>query len=560
MTNAILTMLDTSGIQPYIFGSNRLQENIGASEIVYRATTLWAFRILDDVHLRHNVIVKDWKIGEWAIDTTRALEADASLDVEVVYAGGGNTLLIFRRIEQARDFTKFLTKQTLRDAPGLTLVARHTPIDWERDRLSMKRKDLLKELAVHKQARLPSAPLLGLSVNAVCESTGLVAVRTTNGAVRIEGKTVRLKLSDDEEARIVSNEVVAKLAWRDFALKRLRGQVGESIFGAYEFPSDIDKFGRVMGEESYVAVVHADGNHMGEHIGKLEEGIDWQHDIGKANRTFAQKLRVFSTAVESASREALQSVVDLICRNIGWDDDRKKMMVAGKVPIDQDYLPFRPIVFGGDDVTFLCNAQLGLSVATAYLSAFEEKTAQHGLKDMHACAGIAMVKMHYPFARAYALSEDLCRQAKGYVRYEMRTADISAFDWHFAISGLSGDLKAIRDREYKVTSGELFMRPLRLRAEGDLQDGRYWDGGIARVIDRFQHDEDWVNRRNKVKGMREPLRSGPIAVANYRLNHRLPRLPALLPGDATHQESGWSGGRCVYFDAIELLDHHVHLS
>ena len=562
MTEIILTMLDTSGIQPYIFGSNRLQENIGASEIVYRATTLWAFDALDKAGLKHNVRVKDRSVGEWAIDDARVLETDPNLDVEVVYAGGGNTMLMFRLPKQAKAFTKALTARMLRDAPGLTVAVRHIAMDWEGDKLPSKRNELLRELAAHKQSRLPSSPFLGLSVNAVCESTGLVAVRTTEGTVEVEGKEVRLKLSDEEETRLVSQEVVAKLGWRNLASKRLTEQVGESIRHAngyiYEFPSDIDKLGRIMGEESYVAVVHADGNRMGEHIAKMDEGIHWTNGIGRANRAYIEKVRTFSMAVEAASRQALQSIVTSICRNIGWNAEKKCNMVADEVPIEGHYLPFRPLVFGGDDVTFLCNAQLGLSVATAYLAEFEKAAAQHGLDDTHACAGVAMVKMHYPFARAYALSSQLCDSAKSYVRKEFPNQDQSALDWHFAISGLSGSLDAIRQREYTVSNGSLLMRPLRLR-EGNEQDGRYWENGIAKVIETFQQDVIWTKRRNKVKGLREPLRSGPLAVASYRRNYRLQPLPALLPGDTQHCENGWSGKQCVYFDAIELLDHHVPL-
>lgn len=42
MKNFTVTILDTTGIQPYIFGSNRLRENIGASYLVSQATDTWA--------------------------------------------------------------------------------------------------------------------------------------------------------------------------------------------------------------------------------------------------------------------------------------------------------------------------------------------------------------------------------------------------------------------------------------------------------------------------------------------------------------------------------------
>ena len=41
MRKFTVTVLDTTGIQPYIFGSNRLRENIGASYLVSEATDDW---------------------------------------------------------------------------------------------------------------------------------------------------------------------------------------------------------------------------------------------------------------------------------------------------------------------------------------------------------------------------------------------------------------------------------------------------------------------------------------------------------------------------------------
>ena len=42
-----LTVLDTAGIQSYIFNSNELRENIGASHLVYQATTYWVLKVLN---------------------------------------------------------------------------------------------------------------------------------------------------------------------------------------------------------------------------------------------------------------------------------------------------------------------------------------------------------------------------------------------------------------------------------------------------------------------------------------------------------------------------------
>ena len=66
----------------------------------------------------------------------------------------------------------------------------------------------------------------------------------------------------------------------------------------------------------------------------------------------------------------------------------------------------RALVFGGDDVTFVCDGRLGLSLATLYAREFAAETAKRPeCGPLTARAGIAIVKTHYPFARAYALAD-----------------------------------------------------------------------------------------------------------------------------------------------------------
>ncbi len=553
MMKFTLTMLDTTGIQSYVFGSNRLQENIGASELVYRATTIWAFKALEDEGLRHNI--KDWFSLDWYFDLGNGIEENDSLMSEVVYAGGGNTMLIFRHEEDAKRFTRQLTRQVLKDAPGLTLVARHASFNWnENGAIRDKRIELLNTLAAHKQARLPSTPYLGMGVTAACQSTGLAAVQTNT----------KLKLAPAEDTLLISRETAAKLQYRDKAKERLENQLGMPVHGDY--PSDVDKLGRIMGEESYVAIVHADGNQMGRHFDNAGENAT-------NNRAFTNAIRNFSQDVKHASLNALRSVVQQLDKSIEWNDERKQLLVSDTVPIEANrWFPLRPLVFGGDDVTFLCNGQLGVSLAAAYLDAFERETQELGLKNMYACAGVGIVKMHYPFARAYTLSEELAGSAKKYVRKEYSEDDCSALDWHFGVSGLSGSLGSIRRREYivwwkfkteeekrqdKVSQKNLCMRPIRLYAADGDQSGRYWEDGLEQVIREFNSAVPWVESRNKVIGLREPLRSGPKATEQYRKNYALASLPAILPGNEAHRIVGWNGDRCVYFDAIELLDHYV---
>jgi hypothetical protein len=413
--------------------------------------------------------------------------------------------------------------------------------------------------------------LLGLAVTEPCDSTGLVAVRTDERSIKIEKvqRLLRIRGQEHEPARNISRETMYKLGWRDLANARLDQTVGERNIGEFDFPSDIDLLGRAKGEESFIAVVHADGNAMGQHVRRVADGLS-ADDLPRANREYIVRLREFSDRVNEASLKALKRVVNLVTASLKWDKDTKRYTISREpgepLPIIERFLPFRPLVFGGDDVTFLAAGPLGLSLAATYLEAFEEETATAFAKEigqgepaMHASAGVAIVKSHYPFSRAYDLSEELTKSAKRSVR-EWNEGDQSALDWHFALTGLGGDLRAIREREYRmVDDGGLLMRPLRLRATALQQDGRYWLDGVERVINDFQTGSSWKDRRNKVKGLMQAIAVGPDEARSYREIYDLPELPELLPGDPTARRTGWAGERCVYFDALELLDHHVPL-
>lgn len=564
MAKYTVTVVDTTGIQPYIFGSNRLQENIGASELVRLATGEWALEAVKSVAEQgHNV--KNAKADDPAERLEDAFKIEGvagEAAAEVIYSSGGNTVVIFSSPSLAQEFVRRLTRRALKEAPGLSLVVAHDDqFDWEsRERpLSAIVTDLIgQRLAAIKASRLPSAPLLGLGVTATCESTGLVATRTNEGMFTPDERhrPVRLKLSNDEETRLISREVACKLWARDLAQRRLKRLFTRELSGWYDFPSDMDNLGRVAGEESYVAVVHADGNGMGERIKQIADDT-----LNKAdNRRYIQEMRNFSRDVEHAANAALRHIVKLLTDRITWEHGKE--YVAERMPMVGAYLPFRPLVFGGDDVTFVCNGQLGLSLTVEYLKAYEVQAKAIVQKDMYAGAGIAIIKMHYPFARAYTLSAELAASAKSYVHERGR--DASALDWHIATSGLSGSLGGIRRREYEEEKSTLLMRPVLLRYDTSDQEGRAWGGGLEKAVVEFQRGRAWADRRNKVKDLQAVLRKGlkgdTNAIENFLRDFDLPRLPSIGPQSDQYQTNGWSlAGRCGYFDAIELLDYYLHL-
>jgi len=520
-------LIEATGIQEYIFGSNELAQNIGASELVRRSTVNW---------------VRDCLVGQFGAGGHNFTGLDERKDpelgddqpgeawrAEVVYAGGGNAMLLFADDGEADAFARRLTEMVLRQAPGLHLVVQRASQPDGVD-LATFHQTLRACLAQRKLDHVPSTPLLGLGVTAECVFTGAPAT----------GVHPRSGLP-------VSAEVVAKLAIQGEATDRLYAQVPRIRDSDYDFVYNFDQLGE-KGESTYLAVVHADGNRMGQRIkdmGREHRGDD---------RGYIRALRAFSESVQAAAARALQSTADLLLDALDVNEEGEEV-IGGVVPVPGRHLPFRPIVFGGDDVTFVCEGRLGLNLATHYLDVYSS-TVLSDKEPAHARAGVAVVSSHYPFSRAYDLAEDLCASAKKRIAEIDAGRRVTAIDWHFATSGLVRALGEIRAREYTTAAGSLLSRPLRL--DVPAQDWRTW-ATFAGLVYKFQKHRDWARRRNKVKALRQALRDGPDAVRYFLATHRQPRELPEIPLRRDMALQGWQGGECGYFDAIEAVDYFVPL-
>lgn len=552
MTQPIAMLIEASGIQEYVFGSNELAQNIGASELVTQATTDWLFAEGDGLAPRHHNVrlappggAARWELGAESL-------ADG-LAAEVVYAGGGNALILFKEAHDAASTAFRLTRKALQDAPGLRLVLAHKA--FEPGQLCAAVASLREQIAQQKRAPVRSAPLVGLGITAACAFTGAPAVGV------------------DDDGRYISAEVQAK-QWVGRpdgpGNTRLLEYLGDVSHAGFGFVYDFNKLG-LRDESSFLAVVHTDGNRMGERIGK------YAADQGKqGDRAYIIAQRDFSAKVQEAAHAALVSTVGLLLSpaNLILDPDKQRQRwrhkIGRKVPVPvgddgEERLPFRPIVFGGDDVTFVCEGRLGLPLAAHYLARLAERKLPDG-DPLYARAGIAIVKTHYPFARAYELAGQLGDSAKEFIRASDPTGKrVAALDWHFAATGLVQPLRELREREYKLGAGKdapsLLMRPLRV-APADLREWRSWDV-FCEISDEFlKPGGPWGARRNKIKALREALRSGPDAVRlllrSLSDNPKLP-CPRVLQSQGDAATTGWQGSICTHFDAVEALDFNVSL-
>ena len=537
-TTYTLTIIDTTGIQEYIFGSNRLRENIGASQQVSNATGAYVQQALQDA------------LAEAHVDLSKEppLESTPNQRCEVIYAGGGNVLLLFRTLADAKATVRELSRLLHIHAPGLRIAAAHHEFNWATEDIGLRGSKpgvlahLYEQLGQRKQFRLPDATPLALGVTLACTSTGLPAVARDKDD------------PDQDPPRFISAPTVGKRNARADADTHFRNLL-EEIPTQYAIPKDFDDLGRSRDQQSYIAVVHIDGNGMGKRFEQAGASAT-------TNRAFITAVRDLSAQVNKASQEALSRTLEalnacflkgqgtLAAQQIWYDtkDQLLRSLSRDKDPPYLPFLPFRPLVFGGDDVTFVCDGRLGLALAHCFIHEFEQATStlpQGGTA--YACAGVAIVKSHYPFARAYALAADLCQNAKRALRKD-EIKNCSALDWHIVASGRTDSISEIRKREYAGSkpNDTLTARPLLLcdlppdhKHYSDWQH-RTW-AQLRATVYQFNYSDEWRERRNKVIALREVLRQGADAVDQFKVRYKI---ETPLPHD----------NHAVLFDAIETME------
>ena len=255
-------------------------------------------------------------------------------------------------------------------APNLHFVCHYQSFSWE-DILSKAVGNALKKLKEQRSHQPIQSGLGGLGVTAMCASTQLPAVWMDKQPTD----------NNTEVWEAVSAEVIAKRQAATPANDRLRDALLTRT--DYDFPLELDSLGRTKGDISQIAVVHADGNGMGRIIVDLFSKIT-------NNRTYINLMREFSQKIKDLARfsqiNMLSHVLNAI--EVEYDDKNKEIVFIRhseelkdrKIFLDANdrdggyYLPIRPLISGGDDVSFACDARLAFILSQYLVEAFEHES------------------------------------------------------------------------------------------------------------------------------------------------------------------------------------------
>lgn len=443
-------IIDVLGIQEFIYASNQLKENVGASHII--AQRLYG-EVLPDILGRVFSIAEDdvqrlqqrLRSGTCLASTQQEFEG-----FEIGYIGGGNARIHFAREEDAVRFIQDYSLEVFARFPSIRIAyAMH---DAPRDDFASEHQQLLQALSQNKHRDLTMTTYPKLGIIEECTHTGQVA---------------EIAYHDEDDGKAIAAIVQIKRDSAEVATSDLNRKFHDIVQEGYRFTNEANQLGQIRGEHNYMAVVHIDGNRMGERFRRCRS---------------VDQIRELSTWVQEANdqafEETLRDIIHLRAELQKQESLQDDPWVCWQQQDQRTILPIRPILIGGDDITFLAVGKLGIFAARQFIAHLEDKRISDQ-PPLTACAGVCIVKTRYPFFRAYRMAEVLTQRAK------MRSRShrgVSYLDFVVEPSGFSGDLMALNNEQGIM--GGLHAGPYRI--------GRDPIGLERLAEDAFQHIENTV--------------------------------------------------------------------
>lgn len=477
-----LVLLETSGNQNYIFATNKLRENVGASELTYRAGTQWVLEAVE--------VITGKKL--WADDAEKLrknlcesalnppIDPNDKTAVEVMTATSGKALLLVNDRAVGQRIIRAVTNKALQEAPGLDVCGVISKgFDWDTERLGDVNREVHEKFETVRANRPgPAWRFFRLPVVDECQTSGMPASM----------------LDDTRAGKPAPRSEMSNLKWcaKEQANDRLKTLLDRAsnpaAFGA-DFAENVNWLEKNC---EWLAVVHADGNGLGSIFLDFAEHAGCRDAV--KNRAYIESFRKFSIALDICTEKAFLHATEQMVKRRG----------------DTSFtFPILPIVLGGDDLTVVCDGKDALQFTHDFLSAFEDQTkASHEIvndiipriagKGLSACAGVAIIKPHFPFSAAYDLAEQLIVSAKR-VKTLLQTP-CSSLDFHALYDSSSSELQEIR-RKLRVDDNQtkLYARPFvvtdanHFSADSDEHkwaSQHHWSELVSRVDAIFAKDED----------------------------------------------------------------------
>lgn len=504
-------IIDTISIQPYIFGSNKLKENIGGSYIIEHLVYCKMIPLaLQEAGICIDITDIDMKEWEDKVDLYK-LREDSTTRVEIGYIGGGNALLIFRNSEDTKGFVKVYSRLLLEYFPGLkTAYGILENFDYQEGEAY---RDFRKKLNEN------------LIQNRNFSATQTLPFK--HGIVEDCPWTNEAQESKDSQSEVIISKMAeSRICLVGDAQQNLECEFQTQIGELFTFTNELEELGQ-PDEKGYIAIVHADGNGMGQKF------------MACQNLAETRKL---SAGVANYAMDVMRQLVTYITNDLFGTTGTLSKTGQFRLRDTKNgkwILPIRPLIIGGDDITFVCEGRLGVHLAEKLLD-FMSSTPV-GDTNISACAGVAVVHTKAPFYKSYQLCEELTKKAK-----EASRSDNNGSWLHFMIAtgGFSGSYESIIQDQFTLPDKKVLKAgPYRIKASfDDLKNG-------MKEFTQSGSEIGWP--RNKLKDLRDTLRRDGAHQGYFLAEIQARKLK--LPGGNAEL---WNGYNTPYYDMIELLDFY----
>lgn len=449
--NAYVAMYDVRGIQGYIYRTNKLKEIIAASKIVENIFEESLKLAIKKLNISRFAL-------EWEKQEYKESKTEEGYDVQVLFIGGGNAFVQYSSGELCHKVNRKLAGLILDRTYSMQLAcaSKEKSTDYFKDY-----KELSRQMGQVKGKMPMTHTFHALPIIQTDRETGYPVVEKRTEQYDSGSRTVLLS----EESRLKRNGV-RKYEDRHNNVKT------EKIF---------DNMVTQKGKDSFLAVVHIDGNSMGKSIAKLMDPLNCKE--GQNNYELAvSQMRKISYNIRHSFREVYNEMQDWACAH--------SVLKDGNIPI-------REIICAGDDITFVCNGSMALDCVEYFLENISRRAMYWDTYDpkditsqdierygFSACAGIAYFKSHYPFSDAYQTAEACCSSAKKRAKSKQHTVETADgqsrrignwLDFQICLHISSSDLEQSRIKNYSIFDGTRLERrpyyvPFQLDMEGTDED------------------------------------------------------------------------------------------
>jgi len=522
-----LGIYDIIGIQNYIFNTNKLKEIIGASVLVESALKELLIDSIKEVIKEEKCRILDWYCREDFV-----LPKNNNILAEVIYVGGGNAIVAYRNKDIMKEVNKNFSKKLFENTYSLKFAFAQIETDFNDFSNDYKRLNIEKEKFKYSSNKTRA----GLNYS--------VTMQDIDTSMPIIGKDVSGYLTMEKKLK--------RKAELEYRMKKQQNMDSDFII-----PDEFEYMISEKYQNSYIAIVHIDGNNMGK---RIEEVISEIKDYSEA----VKAIRIISSSIEKIYQKAYNDMVKSVEDKLSDDTFLERNGIKLTEFDGKKYHVIRDIILNGDDVTYVINSKLALDSAAIFISNIESNSFPLTDKPMSCCAGVALMHSHYTFGNACDIAEQCCSLAKRKAKAEGKGNIKSYIDFHICRGAISS-LDHYRKKNYMFPGEEpeergtgtlkyylynFLERPWLVNGKSNELDWNCFKKMYVDLLYKNGNNKPWP--RSRLKELQSKFHLGWEEVKEYLFECK--SRGYILPG-VDIEGIDYDRKLAAYYDVIELMDY-----